>query len=88
MKWIKFHDFGTGAFRNPIFLRYRTMNGVAVSVQAIRTGAKTLWTAYATTNVLAPVANFDSRILWPIPIFVIRPTMSIPLKRMSKNYTD
>lgn len=42
---LRFHDFGTGALRKPIFLRYRTISGVAVSVHAIRTGANTLWTA-------------------------------------------
>lgn len=40
-------NYGTflGGFRAPILRRYRTINGVAVSVMAILTGAKTLWTA-------------------------------------------
>ena len=34
-----------GAFRNPLALRYLTMNGTEVNVMLIRTGAKTLWIA-------------------------------------------
>ena len=70
-----------GGFRNPIFRKWRTINGVQVSVVAILTGAKTLWTAYAMTKVEPPVTTFDSKILCPTPIFWRMATISIPLKR-------
>ena len=51
----------------PRFLISLTRNGVAPKVMEIRTGANTLWTAYAITKVLAPVptllASTESPIL-------------------------
>lgn len=43
MQWeMTVQDFGIGGLRKPIFLRCRTIKGVAVNVHAIRAGANTL----------------------------------------------
>lgn len=53
-----FYGFFVGLIeRIPFFLKQRTMNGAATKVTEIRNGANTLWTAQATTNVLAPDAT-------------------------------
>lgn len=49
-KILKCH-YTLGGFKNPIFLKYLTINGVAPSVILIRTGANSLCTAYAATKV-------------------------------------
>lgn len=47
------------ALKSPVFLRCLTISGTDTSVMLIRTGAKSLWTAYAKTNVLVPAAILD-----------------------------
>lgn len=51
----KIHFVAGFVFKMPRFRRKRTMNGAENSVILMRTGANTLWIAYAMTNVLAPV---------------------------------
>lgn len=45
--------------KKPIFRQYRTTNGTETTVMLIRTGANSLWMAYANTNVLVPAAILD-----------------------------
>lgn len=57
------------------------MNGAVNKVILMRNGAKILWTAYATTNVLAPDAtSFDIvELVELIPMYSNIATMSNPL---------
>lgn len=68
-----------GGLRIPIRRKYPTMNGVQLNVMPIRTGANTLWTAYAITKVVDPVAIFDCKTASPTPSFDKIATTSRPL---------
>ena len=65
----------------PLALKALTMNGVAVRVVAMRTGAKHLCIAYAMTNVLTPAATLPA---------VVRAAASDPTasQASSSEYSD
>ena len=67
-------------FIKPILRKRWTINGVQVTVRNILTGMKTLWQAYAITNVLAPLVAIDVEMLSLTPIFISKPGISRPLK--------
>ena len=68
--------------------KYLTMNGVQLKVIPIRTGANTLWTAYAITKVVDPVATLDCSTDSLTPSFVKIATTSRPLKNIKYTNID
>ena len=70
-----------GVLKRPLFLRYRTRRGTDITVMLIRSGANSLWMAYARTNVLVPAANLDWTRDSLNPILYRIAAMSIPLWR-------
>lgn len=67
-------------FKNPIFLKYLTIKGVALKVIAIRNGAKHLCTVYAMTNVPALDAVILDTIPSPMFKYFNTATISTPLE--------
>lgn len=73
-------------FSIPFLRSTLTRNGVAPKVMEIRTGANTLWTEYAMTNVLAPVpillASTESpRFRYSIIAATSRPLLHVATKK-------